>query len=681
MNIQTERNLNKTYKILWLDDEVAILEAAHRALRTLPIEFIGVQSIEKAKEIVESQRLALIVSDQRLPDGSGIEFLEWVRFFDGTPTRILLTGYLDSPVIEDAVNRAAVFRFISKPWQVEELRRDLLQGLQHFELSLQKQSLLREYANQNRRLEELTSSLEKVVQERTHSEEIAKREVEEKANRTRDLVRFIQELSFSQSLEDILLHLTQDLKKFPEVRAPILGYRTPENRTMLVYLLGRQAFEKISDEKWPETKLALDSTVSQDAHQHYLAQIFGRPFMRILTLSLEHDEKKQSGVPASILYVEHTLRGAMLAQFQDHMSDRFQPLALALERILLEYQLKYISFQWAKTFDAIKDPIAIVDLDYQLIRSNRSFGVGFERRCHKEFANLDEICRGCPVEQSLKSGESRSGRIKRGERIYLVHSYPIRMAGDERVTNVINHYLDVTTERELQSKVIQNEKMAAVGLFAGHIAHELNNPLTGLRSLAQILLREVENEGNLKSDLQEIEKAAGRSQKIIENLLNFSSPYQKPVREVIDLSEVVQKTLPILKTAMREHNYEGYFSEEKLLILVEPHLMQQVVFNLINNACQAMSEPGTLTLTTKKVLRENTEWAAFLVRDTGVGIASDHIRQIFEPFFTTKEEGKGTGLGLSMSLSIVREFGGEILLESEWGKGTVFEVLLPLAKE
>jgi signal transduction histidine kinase len=225
--------------------------------------------------------------------------------------------------------------------------------------------------------------------------------------------------------------------------------------------------------------------------------------------------------------------------------------------------------------------------------------------------------------------------------------------------------------------------MAAVGLLAGNIAHELNNPLTGIRSLAQVLLAEVPRAEPIHADMAEVEKAALRSQKIIENLLDFSRGGSGREQEVMPLDEIVERTLPMLKTAMREHRVEIDLEAGKgALVRIEPHLMQQVVFNLVNNACQAMREPGTVSIETRLVAAEGPEPAAaeLCVRDTGIGIPAEIIDSIFEPFFTTKPEGQGTGLGLSMSRQVIHQFGGAIRVASEPGRGAEFTVRLPLAR-
>lgn len=237
--------------------------------------------------------------------------------------------------------------------------------------------------------------------------------------------------------------------------------------------------------------------------------------------------------------------------------------------------------------------------------------------------------------------------------------------------------MDITQSRDLYLRLLQSEKLGAIGSLAGNIAHELNNPLTGLRSLSQVLLHQVEEGSSLKSDLVEIEKAAGRSQQIIKNLLEFSQggPQQK---RVMNIDDIVNKTMPLLKTVMRIHRQDIQLNAADSLIEVEPHFIQQVVFNLVNNACQAMKDPGTLSVRTEYLKKEKR--VLLEISDTGSGIAPELQEKIFEPFFTTKKEGLGTGLGLSLTKKIVETMGGEIRVFSEMQKGSRFQVIFPEAQ-
>ena len=670
------------HKILWVDDEASVLESAGRLFRSKPWTLVPVRSAEEARVMLLKDTFAAVVADQRLQAASGVDVLAFAKEKTPATSRILLTGRVESDVIEEAVNRGHVFRFIAKPWENEQLLVDIAKAIEHHQLKVTETSLMREVNLQNRQLERLTSGLEQLVVERTITAESSKEQVEKQLAHVRELVRFIKDLSNLTSVDELIGLVRKELKAFHEVRAPVLGYVASERRPMILYFQGKQVVEHEARRMWSNRSRM---RVSEVEDRQYLVEEFDRPFIKVIAVPLKRravavDTDVES--PAT-LFFEHSLPDDKIDGFLSFISERLQPLSIALDRILLEYHLKYTSLQWESTFDGIKDPIAIVDIDYRVVRANRHFnpGKGFETSCHKILVASDTVCRGCPVAAALESGAPQKGLVRRGQKLLEVHSYPIRLQGDAVSTNVINHYVDVTTSRELHGRMVQNEKMAAIGLLAGNIAHELNNPLTGIRSLAQVLQSELQ-QGQLKDDITEVEKAAARSQRIIENLLDFSKggSDQKQVR--LPLNEIVRRTLPMLKTAMREHRSELYLSQEEAEVRVEPHLMQQVVFNLVNNACQAMKDPGTISIETKvEDDASGRRWCTLLVTDTGVGIPPEIIDSIFEPFFTTKEKGQGTGLGLSMSQSVIQKFGGDINVQSRVGEGTKFTVRLPVARQ
>jgi two-component system NtrC family sensor kinase len=670
------------HKILWIDDDKNILEAAARLFRSQPWTLVPVASAKEARDHLLKETFAVVVADQRLQAASGVDVLEFAKERSPSTSRILLTGRVETSVIEEAVNRGHVFRFIAKPWDNELLLVDIAKAIEHHQLKMTEASLLKEVSLQNRQLERLTSGLEQIVTERTLTEESSKIEAEKQVAHVRELVRFIKDLSNLTSVDELTGLIKKELKSFHEVRPPVLGYVVAERRPMILFFQGKQIVEREARTMWSNR-----SRIRFNEHEdrQYLANEFGRPFIKVLAVPLKRravasDNDRES--PAT-LFFEHALQDDAVEKFLAFISERLQPLSIALDRILLEYHLKYTSLQWESTFDGIKDPIAIVDIDFNVVRSNRHFSVarGYETNCHQVFNRAESMCRGCPLSSALQSGLPQKGVIKRGNSIFEVLSYPIRLEGDQVSTNVINHYVDITSSRELHGRMVQSEKMAAVGLLAGNIAHELNNPLTGIRSLAQVLLAELPG-GQLKDDVLEVEKAAGRSQKIIENLLDFSKGGNEQKQEKVSMNEIVRRTLPMLKTAMREHRSEIHLHEvegqEEAKVKVEPHLMQQVVFNLVNNACQAMSDPGTIAIETETQSDEQgKKWCVLHVNDTGVGIPPEIIESIFEPFFTTKEKGQGTGLGLSMSQSVIQKFGGDISVKSVVGEGTQFTVRLP----
>lgn len=635
------------------------------------MEIIFKASCAEALALLKTRKFSsILVQDVAGPEA--LEFLVQARLYQPIAPRILIAEDLSEQEVREGINKAQVFRFMRWPLSEREVWAQLESALQKHSMYLSRSLLLRESSYQNKQLEALTHSLEGMVEERTQYIEMSHREESEKLNRERQLIRFIKDLASQTSFEDILGILRKELRKFHKMGDPVLAFRLGGGKTFfLSFQLGHfTQTETLNHFEFPKSA----QVPSAELIRHF-ANHFGRPFVKayVVPLELRLTSHFVGGEGEAILCIENSLSDKEMGPFIDFMSDRMRPLSMALDRVLLENQLSIFSYRWEKTFDGMRDPIAIVDVDYNVVRSNRKFTEKFlQHRCYESFARRKAPCEGCPVPQALKEGQPQNGQIQVDGRIYQVHSYPVLLEHDSRPTNVVNQYVDITQARELYLRMLQSEKMGAIGMLAGNIAHELNNPLTGLRSLTQVLLHEAPKDGNLYADLKEIEKATARSQRIIKNLLDFSKGEDQP-SEYITADEVIERTLPMLKSALRLHRLEVHLETLGTHIFVEPHLLQQVVFNLINNACQAMKEPGRLTVTTKK------EQSSVLIEieDTGPGIPPEVERRIFEPFFTTKKEGHGTGLGLSMSKSIIEKFGGTIRFHNVKPHGSCFTIVLP----
>lgn len=635
------------------------------------VEIVFRASASEALSLLQSQRFSSILVQNQ--DGiEALEFLCKARQLQPMAPRLLIAEDLNEAEVREGINRAQVFQFMRWPISEREIWGQLEKSLQRHSMFLSRALLLKESSSQNKQLEALTHSLEGMVEERTQYIEMSHHEESEKLNRERQLLRFIKDLATQTSFEDVLAILRKELRKFHKMGDPVLSFRLGSGKT---FFLSFQSGHFTQTETVTYFEFPKSAQVPSAELIRYFANHFGRPFVKayVVPFELRLTGHLISGEAEAILCIENSLNDREMGPFIDFMSDRVRPLSMALDRVLLENQLSSFSYRWEKTFDGMRDPIAIVDVDYRVVRANRKFSERFlHNKCYESFSHRNAPCDGCPVSQALREGTAATGQIHVDGRIYQVHSYPVLVENGTRPTNVVNQYVDITQSRELYLRMLQSEKMGAIGMLAGNIAHELNNPLTGLRSLSQVLLQEAEPGSNLHSDLVEIEKATARSQRIIKNLLDFSKGEDQP-SEAISVDEVVERTLPMLKSALRNHRLEVDLKTLGHHVFVEPHLLQQVAFNIINNACQAMKEPGRLSVRT---------WheASFIyleIEDTGPGIPEDVRKRIFEPFFTTKKEGHGTGLGLSMSKSIIEKFGGTIRFRNVEPHGTCFTIVLP----
>jgi len=235
--------------------------------------------------------------------------------------------------------------------------------------------------------------------------------------------------------------------------------------------------------------------------------------------------------------------------------------------------------------------------------------------------------------------------------------------------------------QETQSQLIQAEKMSALGQLAGGLAHEINNPLSGILGLTQLVLEQTKPGTQNHKDLSDIEKAVFRCKKIITSLLSFARQEQIKI-EPVSVNEALEETLVLCARQMELKHIKiiKQLDQELPLINADFQQLMQVFLNLLTNAKDAMPDGGTLTIGAAKSgsSPEGKETIAVSFSDTGPGIPEDIASRIFDPFFTTKPVGKGTGLGLSVCLGIINKHNGTISVKSEAGKGSVFTLQLPV---
>ena len=227
-----------------------------------------------------------------------------------------------------------------------------------------------------------------------------------------------------------------------------------------------------------------------------------------------------------------------------------------------------------------------------------------------------------------------------------------------------------------QAQLVHSEKLASLGVLAGGVAHEINNPLMVILGRTELTLMQEGLSAEARSNLDTIRQETERIAHIVQGLLTFARKSRQDKIETVSVNEVLERTLILSEHQLVVSNVEVVRELDPNLpaIQANPGQLQQVFMNLIINAYHAMPTGGALTIRTGPVPQRRVY---IEVEDTGVGISAENLNRIFDPFFTTKEEGKGTGLGLAVSRNIVEGHGGSIGVESTVGAGTIFRVVLP----
>ena len=259
----------------------------------------------------------------------------------------------------------------------------------------------------------------------------------------------------------------------------------------------------------------------------------------------------------------------------------------------------------------------------------------------------------------------------------MVSVSPLRDA-EGRISGVLGIARDITETKRLEQQIRSSEKLASVGKLAAGVAHEINNPLGGILNCLYNFRKGTLSAARQEEYLASIEDGLRRVQKIVRQLLDFSQQHE-PECSPTNINAVVERVLVLTDPACVANSIrvERQLQTELPDLLVDRHMIEQVLMNLVLNAVQAIRGGGVIRIRT----RTEVDRCKIDVEDTGCGIPPSILPHIFDPFFTTKGTGEGTGLGLSVSMGIVERHGGQILVESEVRKGTVFTVCLPLARE
>ncbi len=270
-----------------------------------------------------------------------------------------------------------------------------------------------------------------------------------------------------------------------------------------------------------------------------------------------------------------------------------------------------------------------------------------------------------------KSGENVPGRVNTS--LVYVAGKPIATVGIFTDLREQLKMQDSLAQARLQ--VVQSEKLAGLGRMAAGVAHELNNPLTGIAVYADLIKENLPPDDPRQADLDCIKEDAERCRDIVQGLLDYSRQGEVLVREA-DLNQIIEEAFALIRdnAVFLQIKVRRQHWPEPLTVECDPKLLRQVFINLFMNAVDAMDGRGVLTVSTG-VDEAGQRWAR--VSDNGGGIPPEHQRRIFDPFFTTKEVGRGTGLGLSVVFGVMQRHGGEIRLERTGPEGTTFLLRLP----
>lgn len=358
---------------------------------------------------------------------------------------------------------------------------------------------------------------------------------------------------------------------------------------------------------------------------------------------------------------------------------------------------------FASILKATPDAVFVVDAEGTIVMANESvldvYGYRPEELIGQHVTVLaiddEQSIResSAMIEALYASGVVRNFECRRRRRdggvIQVETSHALLRNPDGSVAGAVSSTRDITQRKRLEDHLRQSQKMEAIGTLAGGIAHDFNNILAAIIGYTELSRELVSDSAHVRRNLDQVLQAADRAKSLVRQILTFSRK-SEPERRPIMPHAVVQETLKLMRaTVPKTVTIRPDIHDVSSAIVGDATELHQVVMNLCTNSVHAMQEHGgILSVGLDDVDVSPASSAAFndiapghyvrlSVRDTGIGISPDSINRIFEPFFTTKALHKGTGMGLAVVHGIVKSYGGEILVDSKQGEGTLFTVLLP----
>lgn len=384
-------------------------------------------------------------------------------------------------------------------------------------------------------------------------------------------------------------------------------------------------------------------------------------------------------------------------------------ISVAVENARLFNDVARGKNEWETTFDAMTNGVSIHDRDFNIVRANRALGrlLGVKaedligKKCYEVFHGTSKPLSICPQKKAFREGTSHSISVEEPHigRILNISSDPVVESNGEIVC-AVHDVRDITEQEHLREQLTQSEKIRALGEMAGGVAHDFNNFLTVILGNCQMLLAQAEGAGETVgrpgaivfegegrhefiSALQSVQRAAVEAADTVRRIQEFTRVRTTRSFSTVDLNQVLANAIDVARP--RWHD-EAIARGVKIDMMTEfgdvPPVngneseLGEVFMNLLLNAADALSGGGDIRLKTE--VEQGGEWLLASIADNGEGMEKDVSRRIFEPFFTTKGVG-GSGLGLSVAYGIINRHGGDIMVDSEKGKGTRFTVRLPVA--
>ena len=612
------------FTVLVVDDNTGLTANLKDILEGEGYPAIVANNGESALSLAGGNGYDLALVDIKLPDMSGAELIDRLASLSPDAEYIIITGYASLDGAIRAVNQRNIVGYLTKPLNMDHLL-----------------VLIGQVAGRRRLKEALRDSEE----------------------RLRYMFESVAEGITITDLEGNIVMLNDAVLRMH-------GYESKEE------LIGVSAFDLIAERDRERAMESLKRTLESG---------------NVKDLEYAFCKKDGTEFPAE-------LSAAILKNASGEAEGFIAVTEDISERRRTEAKIRQAAREWKETFDSITDMISIQDRDFRIVRVNKAmaelFGMNprdvIGKRCYELAGNrnggncyeiLDtggEAIAVCPHEVALTGEKVRAAEIYDSSLgMYLEVSTSPMLDDDGEVTGSVRVMRDITERKKMQERLILTDRLASIGELASGIAHEMNNPLTGVVGFSE-MLKERDLPEEAREEVEIIHREARRTAEIVKNLLTFARKHP-PQKQLVGVNSIIEK---VLELRSYEQQVNGIrvttsFASDLPDTMVDYFQLQQVFINIVINAEYFMVDAnggGNLAIATEAA--DNTIRIRFT--DDGPGIAPEALGHIFDPFFTTKPVGKGTGLGMSICHGMVSEHGGKLYVDSEPGKGATFTVEIPV---
>jgi two-component system, NtrC family, sensor kinase len=629
-------------KILIIDDEESIRNMMRMSLEMDNYEVLTAEDGSTGMDVFKAETPDVVLLDIRMPGMDGLEVLERIKSGQPDTEVIVITGHGDMSMVVDALRKEAS-NFIAKPVSDDLLSLSIKQ-------CLEKQTL-------KRKVKQYTQNLETLVREANLELEMAYKFRENLIEYSPDAI-----VSIRKGGEIVI---------FNSAAERLLGYAKDEVIGKLnirdIYALG----------------------VAKEVMKFLVSKDFGGPGRvekRELTVRHKDGHEIPVYLSAAILY-ENGKETGSVGIFTDIREKKALEEQLHLSGLELER-----AYQFRENL-IFNSPDATVSIrkggEIVIFNSAAEKLLGYTKDEVIGKLSIAEIYAPGVAKEVMKHLRSNAyggpGRIEKRELTVLHkdgHEIPVYLSAailyeNDEEAGSVGIFTDLREKKELERQLLRSEKLSSLGKLAAGIAHEINQPLTGVLTFASLLLKKYRDDEATRKDLEIVVRETTRIRGIVQGVLDFAreTPMHK---STVQIQTVLDRTLDIVERQERFFGLtvEKDYDQSVPHVIVDANLMEQVFMNVLLNAADAMEGSGALKLRTSS----SEDWVNVEINDTGRGMPEEIVDRIFDPFFTTKDstEGMGMGLGLAVSYGIVKNHSGEIRVESKEGKGTTFSIRLPV---